>query len=300
MHKENPVTLLGINTVFLVTAVLLITLGYYLQAKNIYAGLLITELVIIPLPAFMYIKWKGISAKEAFRFNWISLSTLWKCALITLCVYPVGLFLNLLGSLVLDMLGEPLPLHIPVAESGREYIKNILVIAFAAGVGEELFFRGFLLKGYEWLGERKAVIYSAILFGIFHFNIQNFVGPAFLGIVFAVMSIKTGSVAAPVVGHFINNAVSVTFMFIAGLTTDTAVQGMEGNLTSGVMASSVAFWGILALAGGITALRLFRGLEGRRPEVAPGKTYVTDFIPVMVTVFLFVVICAGQLMLIMG
>ena len=140
--------------------------------------------------------------------------------------------MNLLGSLVLDMLGELLPLHIPAAESGREYIKNILVIAFAAGVGEELFFRGFLLKGYEWLGERKAVIYSAILFGIFHFNIQNFVGPAFLGIVFAVMSIKTGSVAAPVVGHFINNAVSVTFMFIAGLTTDTAVQGMEGNLTS--------------------------------------------------------------------
>jgi hypothetical protein len=89
-------------------------------------------------------------------------------------------------------------------------------------------------------------------------------------------------------------------MFIAGLTTDTAVQGMEGNLTSGVMASSVAFWGILALAGGITALRLFRGLESRRPEVVPGKTYVTDFIPVMVTVFLFVVICAGQLMLIMG
>lgn len=300
MHKENPVTLLGINTVFLVTAVLLITLGYYLQAKNIYAGLLITELVIIPLPAFMYIKWKGISAKEAFRFNGISLSTLWKCALITLCVYPVGLFLNLLGSLVLDMLGEPLPLHIPAAESGREYIKNILVIAFAAGVGEELFFRGFLLKGYEWLGERKAVIYSAILFGIFHFNIQNFVGPAFLGIVFAVMSIKTGSVAAPVVGHFINNAVSVTFMFIAGLTTDTAVQGVEGNLTAGAMVSSVAFWGILALAGGITALRLFRGLEGRRPEVAPGKTYVTDFIPVMVTVFLFVVICASQLMLIMG
>ena len=50
MHKEDPVTLLGINTVFLVTAVLLITLGYYLQSKHI-RGLLITELVIIPLPA---------------------------------------------------------------------------------------------------------------------------------------------------------------------------------------------------------------------------------------------------------
>lgn len=138
MHKENQVTLLGINTVFLVTAALLITLGYYLQAKHI-RGAVNNRLVIIPLPAFMYIRWKGISAKEAFRFNGISLSTLWKCVLITLCVYPVGLFLNLLGNLVLDMLGEPLPLPVPVAESGREYIKNILVIAFAAGVGEELF-----------------------------------------------------------------------------------------------------------------------------------------------------------------
>jgi hypothetical protein len=198
------------------------------------------------------------------------------------------------------MLGEPLPMPIPVAESGREYIKNILVIALAAGVGEELFFRGFLLKGYEWLGERKAVIASAILFGIFHFNIQNFIGPAFLGVVFAVMSIKTGSVAVPVVGHFINNAVSVTFMFIASMMTDTAVQGVESTFTPGVVASGVAFWGILALAGGIAALRLFRGLEGRRLEAVPGKTYVTDFIPVMVTVFVFVVICASQLMLIMG
>ena len=300
MDKENPVTLLGINTVFLVTAALLITLGYYLQVKNIYVGLLITELVIIPLPAFMYIRWKGISAKEAFRFNGISLSTLWKCVLITLCVYPVGLFLNLLGNLLLGMLGEPLPLPVPVAETGKEYVINILVIALAAGVGEELFFRGFLLKGYEWLGERKAVIASAILFGIFHFNIQNFIGPAFLGIVFAVMSIKTGSVAAPVVGHFINNAVSVTFMFIASMMTDTAVQGAESSVTAGVMAAGVTFWGILALAGGVAALRLFRGLEGRRLEVAPGKIYATDFIPVMITVVVFVIICASQLILIMG
>ena len=299
MYKENPVTLFGINTVFLVTAVLLITLGYYLQVKNIYVGLLITELVIIPLPAFMYIRWKGVSTKEAFRFKGISLSTLWKCVLITLCIYPVGLFLNLLGNLVLSMLGEPLPMPIPVAENGKEYIINILVIALAAGVGEELFFRGFLLKGYEWLGTRKAVIASAILFGIFHFNIQNFIGPAFLGFVFAVMAIKTGSVAAPVVGHFINNAVSVTFMYIAGMMTDTTVQGVESTFTAGVVASGVTFWGILSLAGGVAALRLFRRLEGRNLEAVPGKTYVTDFIPVMVTVVVFVAICVSQLRLIM-
>ena len=102
---------------------------------------------------------------------------------------------------------------------------------------------------------------------------------------------------APVVGHFINNAVSVTFMFIG---SDDGYSSTRHEALTPEMASSVAFWGILALAGGITALRLFRGLESRRPEVVPGKTYVTDFIPVMVTVFLFVVICAGQLMLIMG
>ena len=265
-------------------------------------GLIITELFIIPLPAIMYVKWKGAGVREAFRFKGISLPTLWKCALITLCIYPAGLFLNLLGSLALGMLGELLPVPVPVAESGKEYIINILVIALAAGVSEEVFFRGFILKGYERLGERKAIVVSAVLFGIFHFNIQNFIGPIFLGIVFGVLAVRTGSIAAPAVGHFINNAVSVTFMFIAGMVSDTAVRGYEGTAGTGVMTMGLVFWGVLAMAGGYAAIGLIKGLKGtcRETVITSVSPSFKDFIPVVITAVVFIVLCISELMLIMG
>lgn len=301
MDNENSVTLLGINLVFLVTAALLITLGYYLQIRNLYIGLIITELFIIPVSAVVYLKWKGANAKEAFRLKGIKISALWKCVLITLCVYPVGLFLNLLANMALGMLGELLPVPVPAAESGREYIINILVIALTAAIGEEMFFRGFMLTGYERLGERKAVIISAILFGIFHFNIQNFIGPVFLGVVFAYMAIRTGSLAAPVVGHFINNAVSVTFMYIAKTVTETPVQGLEKAADESIMAAGLVFWGILSIAGSFGALRLFRGLGGNhRSAMVFSRPSFTDFIPVAITVIVFLVISISQLMIIIS
>jgi len=302
LDRENPVTLLGVNMVFMITAVLLITLGYYFQVKNIYAGLVITELLIIPLPALIYTAWKGMHVREAFLLRGVGPLTIWKCVLITLCAYPVGLFLNLLGNLFLGMFGELIPMPVPVAESIWEYMINILVIALAAGVAEEFFFRGFLLKGYEGLGERNAVIISAVLFGIFHFNIQNFLGPVFLGVVFGFLALRTGSVIASAAGHFVNNALSVTFMFVSGMVSKTLPQGYESTNAAGVLTSGLIFWGVMALAGGITALRLYKGMERQHRETATSVAVISfgDFIPVVVTVIIFIVFCVSELLVIIN
>jgi membrane protease YdiL (CAAX protease family) len=302
LEKENPVTLLGINMVFMITAVLLITLGYYFQVKNIYTGLIITEFLIIPVPALIYTAWKGMDVRETFRLRGISINTLWKCVLITLCAYPVGLFLNLLGNLFLGMLGELIPVPVPVAESGREYLINLLVVALVAGVAEEFFFRGFILTGYEGLGERNAVIISALLFGMFHFNIQNFLGPVFLGLVFGFLALRTGSVVASAAGHFVNNALSVTFMFVAGMVSKTLPQGYEGQEASWPSAVGLIPWGAMALAGGVAALRLYKGLErqDRKTDTSAATPSFGDFIPVAVTVIIFIVFCVSELLVIIN
>ncbi len=311
MGRGNSLTLLGINTVFMVTALLLITLGYYLQVLNIYMGLIVTELVIIMVPVLIYIKWKGADFREALRLKGISKGTLWLCVLITLCVYPVGLFLNLLGNLALSMFGELIPVPIPVAESLGEYVINILVIGLTAGVAEEVFFRGFILKGYEGFGQRKAIIISALLFGIFHFNIQNFIGPVFLGLVFGYMAVRTGSIIAPIAGHFINNAVSVTFMFAAGMVSEAPSGGYESVTGTQVLAAGLVFWGLFAVAGGVSALRLFRRLEGPKGFEGTDKTsegygviqpvpMIRDFIPVIITAVIFLVFCLTEFLMILS
>lgn len=311
LFKENSHTLFGINLVFMVTAVLLITLGYYLQVLNLYMGLLVTELIIILIPAVIYVRWKGTDIKQAFRLNSISPATLWRCVLITLCIYPAGLFLNMLSNMVLGLFGELIPISIPVADNGREYIINILVIALSAGVAEEAFFRGFLLNGYEHLGERKSILITAVLFGIFHFNIQNFIGPVFLGLVFGYLAIRTGSIIAPIAGHFINNAVSVTLMYAAGMVSGASAQGYEAVDNPGNLMAGLVFWGILALVGGFTSVRLFGRLK---PDGSPAGTgemnhhagigspapRLKDFIPVLLIAVIFIVFCIGELWVIIN
>lgn len=311
MGRGASLTFLGINSVFMVTALLLITLGYYLQTKSIYFGLLITELVIILLPVILYVRWKGADPREIFRIRKIGIRTLGLCILITLCIYPVGLFINLIGNIILSMFGELIPVSIPVAESISQYLINILVIGMAAGVAEELFFRGFILKGYEALGQSKSVIISALLFGMFHFNIQNFIGPVFLGLIFGHMAIKTGSIIAPIAGHFTNNALSVTFMYIAGKSAGTPIQASQNAADTQTLMMALVVWGIFAAAGGIGARRLFNSLKKpagfqeiiglqQRPQVVVGTPRVKDFVPIIITIIIFAAFCVGQFFMITG
>lgn len=303
MEKGSPVTLFGINVVFMITAMLLITLGYHYQVKDIYMGLLITEFLIIPGPALLYVLWKGVRLQGAFNLRPIGLRIVWRCVLITLSAYPVGLFLNLLASLFLGMLGELKPVPIPAAETLGGYFINILVIALVAGIAEELFFRGFLLKGYDGLSEKNAIIISAALFGVFHFNIQNFLGPVFLGIIFGCLAMRTGSVIGPIVGHFVNNALSVTCMFISELSSDALPQGYtDPTETVGLLKSGVVFWGFMALIGGIATLKLFNSLGTKYRQ---NRTFVAapsfkDFIPVVIIIAIFIVFCIFELITIIN
>ena len=87
---------------------------------------------------------------------------------------------------------------------------GILAIAVAGPVLEELLFRGAitkaLLKQYD---PAKAILISALLFGVFHINPAQIL-PAFLiGILLAWTYYKTGSLIPCILMHVLNNSLSV-------------------------------------------------------------------------------------------
>lgn len=299
MEQNSGVNLFGVNMVFMVTAILLVTIGYFLQTVNIYYGLLVTELVIIIGPVLVYTAVKKVAITDVFRIKPVSSRILVLCALIMLSAYPVGLFLNLVGNLILSLFGDLIPMPIPVAENGTEYVINLLVIALTAGIAEELFFRGLVLKGYEVFGRKKAIIITALLFGIFHFNIQNFIGPVFLGLIFGYLAVKTGSIFPAIVGHFINNALSVTIAFAAELLSGGGGQAMEEGINTPVILAGAAFWGVLALLSAMIMIKLFRKLNmitGAvfEEHVEPYKARVIELFPLLITVLIFAVIAARE------
>ena len=97
LEKRDGVGLLGINIIYLITAVLLLTVGYYVQSKDIKSGLIITEYVLVLLPPLIYIKVKGDSFKKVLRLNKLKVKYILMTMGITVLIYPVALFFNLIG-----------------------------------------------------------------------------------------------------------------------------------------------------------------------------------------------------------
>jgi membrane protease YdiL (CAAX protease family) len=90
---------------------------------------------------------------------------------------------------------------------------GIFSIAVVGPVVEELLFRravtDALLKQYS---EQRAIVVSALIFGLFHINPAQIV-PAFLmGILFAWIYCRTRSLIPTIVVHILSNSLSVYFL----------------------------------------------------------------------------------------
>lgn len=58
----------------------------------------------------------------------------------------------------------------------------------------------------------KSIVWSAVLFGLAHLNPWQFPGSFILGLVWAYWVIQTGSLWPGILGHALNNFLSVTFL----------------------------------------------------------------------------------------
>ena len=103
---------------------------------------------------------------------------------------------------------------------------SVLALVVIAPLAEELLVRGLILRGFlSHYTTRKAIIASAIFFGLMHLNPWQFIGATTWGILFAWWFIQTRSIVPCLFGHALVNAVPLiaTAVFrleIPGFTGD--------------------------------------------------------------------------------
>jgi membrane protease YdiL (CAAX protease family) len=211
-----------------------------------------------------------MNVRQTLRLNRITWRQGILAALITIFMYPTAVTANLVMLNLLTRIGTIDIPQIPTASSPLQYLRLILIISVMAGVCEEVFFRGFVLRGYEKLGRRKAVVISAVLFGVFHYNIYNLAGAIVLGLVFGALVMVTDSLYVGIIGHMVNNGFAVTlgyaFNLIGDLLPPEEMEIAEAALGDSLLASLV-FFGILALAGLVISAYLYRKLKAGSPEM---------------------------------
>ncbi|MEA3478294.1 MAG: CPBP family intramembrane glutamic endopeptidase [Bacteroidota bacterium] len=115
------------------------------------------------------------------------------------------------------------------------FLVNLLMIAILPAIGEELLFRGVVLRFLkDWTGKvHLAVILSAFIFASLHFQFYGFLPRLLLGILLGYMFVWSGSLWVPIIVHFINNAMAVLIIFIAnrvGRTAELEEIGSTSNI----------------------------------------------------------------------
>lgn len=89
-----------------------------------------------------------------------------------------------------------------------------LLVSFFAPIIEEVIFRGIIQKGMinNGVKPRNAILVSALIFGIVHFNPWQFIGAFLLGIVLGVVYFKTKSLLMSIFLHFFNNTIAAIML----------------------------------------------------------------------------------------
>jgi membrane protease YdiL (CAAX protease family) len=151
----------------------------------------------------------GLSGTTVLKLKPITILEALLVIMMTVASSLIASVLNTFVIFLLEKIGTVTADNIPAPRNIPELWIQIFVIVLLPAICEEIFFRGVVLGTFESLGTRAAIIVSALYFALFHFDIRNFLGPLFLGILFAWFCCRTGSILAGILAHFTNNLLAV-------------------------------------------------------------------------------------------
>ncbi len=304
---KNKLTLTGANKLFFAFTVVFLAYqfiaGFFLGEvlyDNIYTIIIINEVLVASF-VLIYCFARKIDIRETFRIKKLGLAP---ALFITLLSVPLFLAATMLNNFVvygLQFIADLPPQSLPVPKTPGELAVAVLITGVMPGVCEELMHRGFLLTAYERRGSYRAVVIVAILFGLFHFDIMNLLGPIFLGAVFGYYVIRTDSIFAGILAHFLNNAIVVVIQYLWGDPSSVESLSLSWQELLGIITI-----GVPALAVAAVLLFLFKQItEGKtrivQPVSRPGKDVKTvlSHWPIAAVMVLYIIMAILNLVLMM-
>lgn len=137
--------------------------------------------------------------------------------------YGIGIFCatftNEIITLISKVCNKEFSDRVEEIMSNSTPIPLILFVAIIGPIFEELIFRGLLLKKLRVYGDKTAIIYTSIAFGLFHTNISQILFAAVIGVVLGYVVCKTNNIKYSIMIHIIINMLSsiATIISTAGL-----------------------------------------------------------------------------------
>ncbi|MFK8112352.1 MAG: ABC transporter permease subunit/CPBP intramembrane protease [Rubripirellula sp.] len=227
---------------------------------------LMPQIGLILAPVLLMATVLTTSLRKSLRIRMPHWTTLPLAVLLGLTLHPMYVMLAQFISYTYPISEQAAAAMAPFAEhiSSAPWLTVIFLMAVVPAICEELAFRGFIFGGLvREKGRMRAVLVTALLFGISHGVLQQSIAATIMGVLLGWVALRTGSVLPGILIHFTNNALSVSMERIASSQWEGASIFLT---TSEAGPAYQPIWMVTSLGVAITCLLYFGTLKQKVDE----------------------------------
>ncbi|MBQ3544775.1 MAG: CPBP family intramembrane metalloprotease [Lachnospiraceae bacterium] len=166
--------------------------------------------MIIAIPVMIYLIIQKGKPLSYVSFKILRITDYCLLFLLTMCIIPVITLINAISMMFVE---NYLATELDNMNS-NPLILNIVLVALIPAFVEEITFRGIIFGGYKESKTKYAIIGSALLFGLFHMNVNQFCYAFVMALLFGFIYEATGSILSTIFVHFVFNSNSVVLQKI--------------------------------------------------------------------------------------
>ena len=239
--------------------------GSYIMTAVVQIGILFC------LSVFAFSGFQNQKVKTTLKFYGYKKIS-FKAVVIAIILGVIVYFLNIYVAAFFDNIIGALGYHFSQPKKPESYpiymlLINLIFTAVLPAVCEETVHRGMLQKSQSNLGSVKAVVITALLFGLLHLNIEQFFYATIIGLFVGYLAVICDSIYPAIIIHFMNNALSVFagFSSFHKLTFARVLSAILNFVNNGILGYLFLFllFVLLAYVAFLLVRMLFMETTGR-------------------------------------
>ena len=195
---------------------------------------------LIAVSLGMIFMWLILGTKAPFKkvfevSNKMNFKSFLKCLCVFMSIQMPIILLDVVLEYVLNCFGLTVAAGTEMATAGSTTISMFLYSSLGAPIGEELLYRGFIMKSLEKYGKTFAILISSILFGLMHTNLTQSLFAMLVGVILGYVAANY-SIKWAILLHMLNNCLfgEILTFFIKDLneTVQTIIEmGIMGGFS---------------------------------------------------------------------
>ena len=176
-------------------------------------SIMVQIVILFVLPLLLFCFWFKSKPKRLFvdcNFEKTNIKVILISLAIGVLCFIINIAVSSLFNGILSFTGYRSPFSSREKDfSNLNFILDLITVCVLPAFCEEFIHRGVLLQGIKHAGFKKAIVISSLLFGLIHFNINQFFYAFVVGLIMGFVSVVSKNIIPAMIIHFTNNAISI-------------------------------------------------------------------------------------------